>query len=241
MDYTENEAAGLYTTGAPVHTTSPFTHLPSFKNEEELTQDFIDKWVKPYYLQVGHTDHSWAQQLISVKNRITPTIIQKNLGDSDWRPRQTGAFFAAITNQAQFIGIIGTHLLKSEVPYAGGVYCKVLASFNTPGCVEYLNLYLSYYLSKTDCWFDQKDAMEAILYLDKVNGTRHFETHVPKWVEFVKNKPYQVPEISTIHLENQLALIETVKNTSGDNQIAKAEAGWWQKLFIPAGVSFPFS
>ena len=211
MDEKEIEAIKLHVAGATVRHTPPFDDLKPFKNDFELTQDFIDKWVVPFYMNLGHTDNEWIKKLTSVKKEITTDIIEKNLGDFNWRTRQTGAFFSAITNQTQFIDIIGTHLLKSEVCYAGGVYCKVFASFNLPKCVDYLNLYLDYYLTKPDLWFDQRDAMEAILYLDKINSTNHFDRHTNNWTEFIKNKPYWDKEIKTDNLEKQLTVIETVR------------------------------
>jgi len=211
MDDKEIEEIKLHVAGATVRHTPPFDDLKPFKNEFELTKDFIDKWVIPFYMNIGHADNEWINKLTSVKKEITTDIIEKNLGDFNWRTRQTGAFFAAITNQTQFIDIIGTHLLKSEVCYAGGVYCKVFASFNLPKCVDYLNLYLDYYLTKPDLWFDQRDAMEAILYLDKINSTNHFDRHISNWTEFIKNKPYWDKEIKTENLEKQLNVIQTVK------------------------------
>ena len=211
MDDKKTEALKLHVAGATVRHTPPFDNLKSFKNDVELTQDFIDKWVKPYYLKIGSTSTEWISELTAIKNEITADIIQKNLGDFNWRMRQTGAFFAAITNQTQFIEVIGTHLLKSEVCFAGNVYCRVLASFNTAKCVEYLNAYLDYYLTMPDLWFDQKAAMEAILYLDKINSTNYFDRHKNNWTEFMKNKPNRNKEISTNNWEKQLEVIETVK------------------------------
>ena len=211
MDDKEIEAIKLHVAGATVRHMSPFAHLKSFRNDFELTQGFIDKWVAPYYMNIGHTDNEWLNRLTTVKFEITNDIIQDNLGDFNWRTRQTGAFFSAITNQIQFIDIIGTHLLKSEVCYAGSVYCQVLASFNLPKSVDYLNLYLDYYLTKPDLWFDQRNAMEAILYLDKLNSTNHFDKHQNNWNEFIKNKPYWGKEITAENLEEQLTIIETVK------------------------------
>ncbi|MBI3220890.1 MAG: hypothetical protein HYZ44_15350 [Bacteroidetes bacterium] len=212
MDKHEIEAIRLHSAGATVRHSSPFEDLKSFKNDVELSQEFLTTWVSPYYRMIGQTDQEWIDRLISIKKEITIDVIQKNLGDFNWRTRQTGAFFAAITNQIQLIDVIGTHLLKSEVCYAGDTYCHVLASFNLPKCVEYINLYLDYYLQKPDLWFDQKSAMEAILYLDKLNGTHHFDRHQPNWMEFIKNKTNWKKEITTSHLEKQLYVIQTVRD-----------------------------
>ena len=211
MDDKNIEALKLHVAGATVRHQSPFDDLIPFKNDFKLTQVFIDKWVSPFYMNIGHTDNDWCNKLIAIKKEITTDIIQKNLGDFNWRTRQTGAFFSAITNQTQFIDIIGTHLLKSEVCYAGRIYCQVFVSFNLPKCVDYLNLYLDYYLTKPDLWFDQREAMEAILYLDKLNSTNHFDKYINNWTEFLKNKPYWDKEIKTDNLEKQLNLIQTVR------------------------------
>lgn len=211
MDTEEIEAIKLHVAGATVRHTQPFNHLKPVKNDFELKQDFIDTWVSPFYMYIGDTDKEWINKLTAVKSKITADIIKKNLGDFDWRTRQTGAFFSAITNQTQFIDTIGIHLLKCEVCYAGGIYCQVFASFNLPKCVDYLNLYLDYYLKKPGLWFDQRHAMEAILYLDKLNATNHFDKHVNNWNEFIKNKPHWDKEIKTDTLEKQLNVIQTVR------------------------------
>jgi hypothetical protein len=209
----ELESLKLHVAGATVRHRSPFDHLVSFKNELELSQDFINKWINPFYMHIGSVDDEWVSQLRSIKKEITSDIIQRSLGDFNWRTRQTGAFFSAITERIEFIDTIGVHLLKSEVCYAGGVYCKVFASFNTAQCVDYLNLYLDYYLTKPDLWFDQRDAMEAVMYLDKINGTNHLDNHINNWTEFIKNKPHWSKQIEVGRLEKQIALINIVRQS----------------------------
>lgn len=206
-------AIALHTAGATVQTKTPFALLQSFDNEFELSNEFIHKWVVPYYMNIGDSSQEWIDKLLAVKHEITDDVIEKCLGNLDWRTRQTGAFFAAITNKAEFIDIVGTHLLKSEVCYAGKVYCEVLASFNLPEGVEYLNQYLDYYLKRPELYFDQREAMEAILYLDGKNGTNHFGMHTNNWRNFIKDKPYWPEEINTASLEKQLHLIETIKQS----------------------------
>jgi hypothetical protein len=211
MEDKEMDSHKLHISGASFRHTPPFNDLKSFDNDFELPQDFIDKWILPFYLNIGRSDKEWIYQLTSVKNEISADVIEKNLGDRNWRSRQTGAFFSAITSQTRYIDIIGTHLLKSEVSYAGSVYCQVLASFNLPECLDYLNFYLDYYLTRADLWFDQRAALEAILYLDRINATNHFDSHISNWSEFLKNKPHWDKEISTDNLEKQLTVIETVR------------------------------
>ena len=214
MTEKELEAIKRHVAGATVLHHSPFESLESYSNGFELSREFIEKWSIPFYARIGRTEADWLNQLISIKPEIATEVIEHSLGDFNWRTRQTGAFFAAITDQPQYIDIIGTHLLKSEVCYAGGVYAMVFAFFNTEKCVEYLNLYLDYYLTKPDLWFDQTDVMQAVMYLDRKNSTHHLERHLPQWYEFIKNKPQWNPQISTVHLERNLALMMAVKESS---------------------------
>ena len=213
MDPKQFEALKRHVAGAIVQHKSTFDDIPSLKNDEELPQEFIDKWVNPFYMKIGHArghlDQDWFKRLSDIKCEITPGVIEKNLGDFNWRTRQTGAFFAAITEQRQFVDVIGTHLLKSEVCYAGGTYCKVLAYFNTERCVEYLNIYLEYYLKRSELWFDQMQAMEAVKYLDEINGTDDLMKHLPNWTKFIENKhgPW-LEEIDITTLQNQIGVIE---------------------------------
>ncbi|AXE19321.1 hypothetical protein DR864_16980 [Runella rosea] len=212
MDSKELEQLKLHVAGAVVRHTSPFNELNSFNNEFELNQEFVDRWVIPFYTNIRKTESSWVNKLLAIKCEINDDIILKTLGDFNWRTRQTGAFFSAITNKNQFIDIIGIHLLKSEVCFAGRIYCYVLASFNTTKCVDYLNLYLEYYLTKPNLWFNQREAMEAILYLDSLNQTCYFENHLNNWSQFIINKPDWEKEIKTEKLEEWLSVIEKVKS-----------------------------
>lgn len=198
--------------GATLRHKSKFATLASFENNEELSQDFIDTWVVPYYMNIGLIDDNWTEQLLGVRDQITKEIVTKLLGDFDWRTRQTGAFFASIKNYTDLTDIIGIHLLKSEVCYAGQVYAYTFASFNTDTSIKYLNEYLTYYLSEPDLWFDQQYAMEALTYLDTVNKTDLASKHMDKWSSFLKNKSNWNKRISTDKLEAQLELIETIKN-----------------------------
>ena len=43
---------------------------------------------------------------------------------------------------------------------------------------------MSYYLTTPSLYFDQKNVMEAVLYLDKVNGTNNFSEQLVKWARF---------------------------------------------------------
>lgn len=208
-----NEQIRLHLAGATVTHKSNFEDLPTYKNTGKLTQDFIKTWAIPFYTKLGRTDTAWSKQLVQSKNQITKEIVLQLLGDFNWRTRQTGAFFTTIMNFTDLTDIIGSHFLKSEVCYAGRVYARTFASFNTDKAVTYLDRYLAYYLTKTDLWFDQQDAIEALTYLDKVNSTNLASKHSDNWIKFIANKPYWEKNISTEKLEAELAFIENVRQS----------------------------
>lgn len=192
---------------------TPFADLSSYKNEKNLPLEFSNTWCVPFYMMIGKTDEAWMNQLIQVSDKINKEIVLTLLGDFDWRTRQTGAFFAAIKGFEDLTDIIGTHFLKSELTYAGQVYAYTFASFNSPEAVDYLERYLSYYLLKPDLWFDQREALEALTYLDKINQTMLAAKHQESWLSFIKNKPYWKKEINLERIEAQMKLIENVKNS----------------------------
>lgn len=175
----------LHSAGATVRHKSSFDHLSSYENEEDLTQEFIDIWTVPYYMELNRTDLMWVNQLIKLKSTISDEVVLTNLGEFNWRTRQTGAFFAAILDKKEYTDIIGVHFLKSEVCFAGVQYAKVLASFNTDKSIEYLFDYLNYYLEHPELYFDQTSAFDAVNYLDKVNGTNLSESIFDKWEAFI--------------------------------------------------------
>jgi len=106
------------------------------------------------------------------------------------------------------------HLLKSEVTYAGKTYALVLASFNTEKATVYLRNYLNYYLLNLDLWFDQREVLEALTYLDKINKTQHASEYTKNWLEFTQNKPYWKKNIDTSRLEKRLDFLKSVRNNS---------------------------
>lgn len=172
--------------GATVRHHNPFESLDVFRNDGKLSKDFIEKWVVPYYLQFhGTINQASISSLTNILKEINIDIVKSLLGDFNWRTRLCGAFFAGAKNYHELQYIIGNHLLKSEVCFAGAGYCLALTSFNTTVSKEYLEKYLEYYLSRKDLWFDQADAYCALEYLDK-NAVLKFSE---KWDDFALNKP----------------------------------------------------
>ena len=207
-----NEKIRLHSIGAIVRHKSTFENLESFKNDAELTNEFIKNWVIPFYMNIEETNEEWFETLLNAKEKITKEVVIKLLGDFNWRTRQTGAFFAIIKNYTDLIDIIGIHFLKSEVCYAGRTYAYMFALLNCQKSIEYLEDYLTYYLSKNELWFDQREAMEALTYIDKINKSNLVTKYKENWIKFIENKPYWEKEIKTEYLENYIEFINKVKD-----------------------------
>jgi hypothetical protein len=178
----------LHSAGAIIRHESIFSHLTSYENDHELSDDFRKKWVIPFYFNLNKTDQEWINSIRLIKHDITDSIILENLGDFNWRTRSTGSFFAAIKNAQQYTDIIGNHLLKSEVCFAGATYAKTLASFNTPQAINYLNCYLDYYLTRWDLEFDQVSVITALTYIDNSNSTNYCDRHRSNWELFTDQR-----------------------------------------------------
>ena len=207
-----NEQIRLHSHGAALKHKSTFENLISFKNKEELSKEFIETWVVPFYMNLEETNQEWSEFLLNAKEKITKEDIIKLLGDFNWRTRQTGAFFATIKNYSDLIDIIGIHFLKSEVCYAGRTYAFMFACLNNRKSTEYLDDYLTYYLSKNELWFDQTEAMEALTYIDKINNSNLIDKHKANWLQFIQNKPNWKAEISTECLEKYIEFINNIKD-----------------------------
>jgi hypothetical protein len=111
----------------------------------------------------------------------------------------------------QFEGTIGELLLRSEVCYAADGYCVALASFATPGTIDYLKRYLEFYLRRPDLWFDQDDAMAALCWLDQQQGSDYASPFLPLWSDFVANKPNWDLEGSKEAFARQMARLEQLR------------------------------
>lgn len=139
----------------------------------------------PFYFELNNQSDEWIEKMIELKPQVTENIILLNLGDFNWRTRSTGSYFAGIKKAVHLEKMIGTHLLKSEVCYAGREYTKTLASFNTEYAVHCFNLYLEYYLTKPELYYDQDAVITALKYLDDINKTNHTEKHLRNWENFI--------------------------------------------------------
>jgi len=182
---TKDEENELTFAGAMVIHRNPFEALQAFRNDDKLTSEFADKWISPYYLHLhAYSKPEDTGMFINAATNLNNEETKKLLGYFDWRSKLVGAYFAACNNYQELEDIIGVHLLKSEVCYAGTGYCVALAVFGTDRSKEYLKKYLEYYLGRKDLWFDQADALCALEYLDRSEANVFYE----RWNDFVSDK-----------------------------------------------------
>jgi len=208
-DNNESDEIALHVSGATVRHTNPFENIEVPRNQEDLTEEFIDKWVVPFYMNsLSNSDDATIKAFAIAAKEIDISIVLKLLSDFDWRTRITGAFFSAINNYQEFEDLIGRHLLKSEVCYAGSGYCLALTTFATENAKSYLATYLDYYLDRKDLWFDQADAFCALENLDKDAASDLMD----KWNSFVADKEYWSLEKSRNHFTDSMLTLEKIRN-----------------------------
>ena len=186
MDQETSDAIARHVAGATVTHSGPFAALKVPSLAEPLTQDFIDKFVVPFYrASLPNEVGDFADLLQPIANEISPSVLTTLLSDFDWRSRITAAYFAAILTEVTVEDHIGKLLLRSDVCFAGFGYCLTLARFNSPKSVEYLSRYLEYYLSQPNLHFDQGAAIGAMAHLDSANGTSRLKTLSAQWDQYV--------------------------------------------------------
>ncbi len=182
------DAIELHVAGATVNHAGRFSGLDVMQNHESMDQDFINRYVIPFYMErIG--SEKFKSSYIEIRNTIDLNLASKLLGEFNWRPRSVGARFAAIEEMTELEKNIGHLLLRSDVCYAGHSYCLALASFSTTNSINFLNQYLEYYLQKTELWFDQNSAMAALAYLGNQTDKSFIDPHMQSWESFVRDKP----------------------------------------------------
>lgn len=232
-----NEMARLHSAGATVRHASDFEGLASHKNDFELPDEFISKWVVPFYMKVGaYNGIDWIEPFKKIKEEATRDVSLALLGEFNWRPRAVGAYLAAANGYTDLIDVIGVHLLKSEVCCVGHIYALTLSFFNTEKSIHYFNAYLDYYLRKPDLDFDQERVLQAVMFLDKTNGTNNLDKHYQAWLDFEKEKEVRAArdraalagilanmDGSKTREEHHEALLESVESIEANRKLLNTE------------------
>ena len=162
-----------------------FAKLDVPVSDEELSQEFIQKWIKPFYLtNLVYRYEQFEASYREIASEIDDYLVAKLLAQRNWRCKIVAAYFVAIKNWEQHSNQIGKLLLRSDVCYAGGGYALALARINTPQAHDYLSKYLHHYLNRPDLGFDQADVLGAVRYCDTKNQTNNLDEFKPMWAEF---------------------------------------------------------
>ena len=133
MNPLDEEAIERHIRGATVIHQSPFSSIEVPQIVDLLSQEECDKWVAPFYrVQFSHRREEFMLPLKALYQEITPEIVSRLLSDYDWRPRITAAFFAALKRYDGLEEHISKLLLRSDLCFAGKMYCVALAEFNRP-------------------------------------------------------------------------------------------------------------
>lgn len=198
----------LHIAGATVRHRNPFEDLKVTRNEFDLEEDFIEKWVVPFYMN-GFSDLTEGSEknFVEMYSQINGEIVSKLLGDFNWRTRIVGAYFSALKELVEFEDEIGKHLLKSEVCYAGSGYCLALASFRTEKSIGFLKKYLDYYLTRKDLSFDQNDALSALFWIDE----KEAENYKSLWKDFTADKSNLNLEKSKENFAKSMTNLERIR------------------------------
>jgi hypothetical protein len=199
--------------GATVTHGSPFSGLQVPVNNQMLPVDIRETWVLPLYF--GLRKPQVKEFVAGHLPLLSDELISQLLASFNWRPRTAAAYLAALSDRQAFTTQIGRLLLRSDVCFAGSAYCIALADFNSQESVGFLDEYLSYYLTRHDLWFDQGDAMGALAYLDRLNGTVNVARHMGAWSKFVENKTNWSLAGSIARFEESMTILHDLKPNDG--------------------------
>lgn len=113
----------------------------------------------------------WFLWRLRVDSRRISDADLRALLSSDWRARLTAAWLIAASGREQFVGELGALFTQSAVVFSGQGYAIALAAIGGTDSADQLDRYLSEWLPRTECRYDQDWAMGALAYLDSVTGT----------------------------------------------------------------------
>lgn len=204
----EADEMALHSAGAIIRHRNPFEHLEVHRNESNPAREFTRQWVVPFYMMnLTNPGAETIQALAKAADQVDLETTRQLLGYFDWRPKKVASFFAAINHYTELEDIIGTHLLKSEVCYAGVGYCIALTCFATKKSKDYLARYLEYYLGRKDLGFEQVEAYCALEHI----GQPAADALQDQWQDFIAGSPGLTLDDHRQTLTGSLAAIEHIR------------------------------
>ncbi|RZK35399.1 MAG: hypothetical protein EOO61_11970 [Hymenobacter sp.] len=208
----EETGIELHIAGATSRHRNPFQSLSAYRNqEEEPSEEFIDKWVMEFYMvSIANLDDKTFTAFVQASKEITLDVVREFLGDFNWRLRIVGTYFAAIKGYDELTDIIGVHLLQSEVCYAGAGYALAFAMFQSERAKDYLKAYLEYYLKQPDLWYDQADVLAAL----HITNPAEAATYAASWQLYVVDKPNHRLEDTINWLSKGMETVEKIRAAS---------------------------
>lgn len=166
---------------------NPFDKLVSFSSDHEFDEAFCNKFVAPFYTVRIINLPNFKSDYLKVKAEINSEIVNKIIGQNNWRERIVAAYFCAIENLVEFVDVIGVHFLKSELVHQGKGFALALASFRTEKSISYLKKYLDYYLTRSDLFYEQTYAMSALVWIDEKTNANHSEKYKSLYAKWEKD------------------------------------------------------
>lgn len=181
-------------------------------HEDPELRDLVDRYLTPgrrYMLLLGgglmRMDGPEREQFTKALGHAAGEITPRELGillEGGWRERHTAAWLIAVARRTEFRDRLGELLLASEICYAGRGYCVALAAFGSPADADLLASYLDRYLRRPDLYYNQAEAIGALLHLDAKLGTdkaARFLTPGGLWQRWVDGPPAKGVEPQSYH------------------------------------------
>jgi hypothetical protein len=178
----------MHSAGTTVLHRSPFESLEVPVDVTPIPRELIDHWIVPFHMHTLQGVSALEEPLRLRFTDIDVPLVRRLLTYANWRPRSVAAAFATLRMDTDITDHLGRLLLRSDVCFAGTIYCFALARFNTERSIGYVREYLDYYLTRADLWYDQAQAMAALHYVDARNGTAYARGLLDGWRRFVANK-----------------------------------------------------
>ncbi len=202
-----------HTQGATVKHAGVFATLEVPVLPLESVRHLYKEYVTPFYMRNLHQFGAEEEAAFRrIRSSITDELIVTLLSDFNWRSRTTATYFAMILDRKEHLDHIGRLLLRSDVCFAGLVYCRYLAQIRTPEAIDFLNRYLAYYLVQPQLYFDQPEAVAALRHIDRLSGSKHESSHSSALAFMTAARPDFLTHVSAKSLKADLRAVDRLRS-----------------------------